>query len=297
MSERDVETEVYERLYGLSHREQPGNGTSRGRVLIGDGDLPAAVETDGIDRALPPIRRATLASPWLAALGREAATLAAHGIGRLISVTRSGEGLALTGASRGRETLRRARPALAATPARPRHGLDEAQPAVERSAAALPGRRVVALAVLAAALIAVSLLAVLLSSGGTTRLAHTRVVASPPRAAPAWRAELTPRPRRHHSAPPLVSPAPSSASLPANTVRATTRSRRHSPPHRLVRRRPTRRTARTHPPAQRPPPIRRQPSQEGPVPPTPTEPPAAPTPTGTGGTATGGTSAQPGTAG
>jgi hypothetical protein len=301
MSGRDVETEVYERLYGLSRRDRHGEGTVRERVLIDDGDVPAPGGKDVAQRTPPAIRRARR-GPGRAALGRQAATLAARGIERLAHATRSSEGLVVAGAARGREAFRRARPAMAATRERIGQGIRDVRPPVERSTAVLPYRRVVvsavllrrrmvASAVLVVALIAVPLLALLLSSGQATRTGHPGVAASLPRSAPAWHPDATPRPR-HHSAPPHASPEAGSATPSATQETRVQRNRRPKRlSHRSLRRRPTR----THTSPPRPDPIRRPIPHTRPLPPTGAQPPAptTPTPTGTGGTAAGGSSDQP----
>ena len=301
MSQRDVETEVYERLYGPSRAEPRGKRTARDRVLIGDGEVPTPGGTDGIDRSPHVSPRESSSSRRRRALSREAATLVHRGMATSARVIRSRGGQAWGSVARGRGALRRARPAPVGALDRPRDASSDV-PAVEEFLGAFRHRGVVASALLAGALSALTGLVILLSAGATTTQRQTPAAATP-RGVPTWqRPQVDPPSRRTHSERTTVSAAePRSAtppSAPRNRARSTTRRKRSSRAQPGVRRRPTTRTPRTKTPTRGRQPIQ-QPSRQGSVPPTSTKPPVTttPAPTGAGSAETGGSSAPPDTTG
>jgi hypothetical protein len=76
VSEFDVESEIYESLYGVPRRERADVGPGRAPIVIVDGELgPAAPEMDGVAAVPPSLRGA----PWRPRLDRRGAAAAVAG--------------------------------------------------------------------------------------------------------------------------------------------------------------------------------------------------------------------------
>jgi hypothetical protein len=259
VAELDVESEIYERLYGPPRRERQDGGPAEHPIVIVDGAIRAGTGAGEANEG--PVR------PQSAGQRR----------GRTVPL--------------GRELNRLGGEVLAAAAAAARWVRDELPPAVDAASSAVRRRPVVASAV-AAALIAVPLVALLLSAGGSSKAARVRLAAPlPPQPALASAPPTTPRPARRRSAPQPTDTAAEGSAGPASAtgISTTATQRLPSKAHVLTRRTPTRRPTRTAPRPARPAPIR-QPTAHGlPAPPTTTTPVTPPagttTPNGTGGQA------------
>jgi hypothetical protein len=276
MTEREVEVEVYERLYGLPRRDS-ANGGADDRLVIGDRDGLAPGATDAMDRVSGPMVTAAHPPVGRAHLGHRAATIVTRAVATLRDAIPAGAGLIRGGAEPGRAMPGRAGSALATALDRADRAMAKAQSAIERSPSAI-GRRRVALAGLAVALFAV-VLAVLLSSGSGSTPTNARAPA-PLLAAPPGQPAVSQPPVRRRPARSPVSLAPRST-----PVRETPATRAPTSPvkrrsHRTMRRRTTRpqhtgshRAPRPRAPSKRP----RAPQRA--EPPTSAPPPTASTPT------------------
>jgi hypothetical protein len=252
VAELDVESEIYERLYGLPRRERHNGGPGDHPIVIVDGATRAGTGAGETDEG--PVRPL--------------------GTGR-----RRGRTVPL-----GRELNRLGGEVLEAAAAAGRWARDELPPTVEAASSAVRRRPIIAGA-LAAALIAVPLMALLLSAGGSSRAARVRLAAPlPPQTALASAPPAVPRTARRRSPPPPTDTTAEASAGPAGVTGTGTTAiqRRPSKAHVLTHRTATRRPRRIAPRPARPAPIRRPTSHERPAqrPPTPTSPAAPPAATG-----------------
>jgi hypothetical protein len=283
VTEPDVESEIYERLYGVPERARHNGAPQEHPIVIVDG---ATLAGTGADEAhedpvwASPVRRrpgaAVLAATLIAAI---AEALAAAFAAAVAAARWAGKEL---------------RPALAAGLATARSAGKELRPAIDGSAAAARRRPAVA-GGLAAALLAVPLVALLLSAGGSSQAARARLAPPSPHAALPSAQPVTPPAVQRRSPPQptrTTTDAPA-APVPASSTGTDTAALQHrsSKAHVLTRRTSNRRPNRV---ASRPPspaPIKRSTAQERPAqPPTTTTP---TTPSGSGTNVTGGQAAPP----
>ena len=267
MTEPDVESEIYERLYGTPERARHNGAPQEHPIVIVDGATLAGTGAD----------EAPEGPVWASRASRRpgAAELAA----RLTAAV--AEALAAAGAA-----------ALAAA----RWAGKELRPAIDRSAAAAR-RRPVITGGLAAALLAVPVLALLLSAGGSSQAARARLAPQAPRAARPSTQPVTPATvhRRSPAQPTHTTADAPSAPVPATATGRDTAALQHrsSKAHVLTRRTSNRRPTRvvSRPPS--PAPIRRPTAHEAPARPSPTI--TTPTtPSGPETNVTGGQAAPPG---
>jgi hypothetical protein len=247
--ELDVESEIYERLYGMPRRERHNGGPAEHPIVIVDGAIGA--RTGAGEATENPIRSRS-------AGGRR---------GRLVPL--------------GRELNRLGGEVLEAAAAAARWARNELPPTVDAASSAVRRRPVMAGAV-AAAVIAVPLVALLLSAGGSSTAARARL-ATPlaPQAALGSAPPAAPRTARRRSSPPppTDTAAEASAGPVGGTATGTTAIQRQpSKAHVLTRRIPTRQPKRTAPRRPRPAPIKQPTSRERPA----QRPTTGTTPAGTG---------------
>jgi len=267
LPEPDVESEIYERLYGMPERARHNGAPQEHPIVIVDG---ATLVGTGADEAhegpvwATPVRRRQGAAVLAAALSAAVA-----------------EALAA---------------AFAAGVAGARWAVRELRPAIEGSSAAARRRPAIA-GGLAAALIAVPLLvALLLSAGGSSHAARLRLAPSSPRATLPSAPPATPPTVQRRSPPQptrtttdaTAGPTPASATGTGTTALQHRSSKVQVRTRRTSNRRPNRVASRPRSPA----PVRRPTSQERPAqaPPTTTTP---TTPSGSGTNVTGGQAAPP----
>ena len=287
VSEHDVETEIYERLYAHPHPD--GRDGVKKPLLIVDRPLGA----DGDDEAEPVLRdRASRASrPALGAAGRTAgAALMAAGRtagAALMAAAQTAGATLLAGA-------RAAGPAIVEAGGKTRQAMGDLGPVVDRSSAAVR-RHPAAAGAIVAALVAIPVLALILASAGRSEPAHVHLLAprpatlltSPP-AAVRPNAQRQASPSTTSTANQSSTTAPLTSGDQAGT--GTTTLRHRSPTHAVAKHRSTHRAAPAKPQPRPAPPIRKPTSHERPAhAPTltsPTTPPAGTTPTTPGGTNT-----------
>jgi hypothetical protein len=263
--ELDVESEIYERLYGMPRRERHNGGPAERPIVIVDGRIRAGAGTE--EAHAGPVR------PQSA--GRRRA--------RTVPL--------------GRELNRVGGEVLEAAAAATRWVRDELPPAIDRSRAAVR-RRPVQAGVLAAALIAVPLLVLLVSANASPTAVRMRLATTPPSPQAALRSAqpATPPAGRRRASPQASRTAAEASAAPASATGMDTAAIQHRPSkaHVLTHRTPTRRPRRATPRPARPAPIKRPTAHERPAhrPPTGTTP--ATPPAGTGPTnVTGGQPAPP----
>lgn len=266
VTEPDVESEIYERLYGVPESARHNGVPREHPIVIVDGATLAGTGAD----------EAPEAPVWASRARRRsgAAVLAAALVAAIAEAAAA---------------------AVAAALAAARSAGKELRPAIDGSAAAARRRPVIA-GGLAAALLAVPLAALLLSAGGSSEAARARLVPSSPRAALPSAPPQTPptvqqRPPPH---PTRTTADASSVPAPASATGTNTAALQHrsSKAHVLTRRTSNRRPNRVAPRLPSPAPIRRPTSHERPAqqPPTDTTP---TTPSGSGTNVTGGQAAPP----
>jgi hypothetical protein len=223
--EPDVESEIYEHLYGLPRRDRRNGKSAESRIVIADRPLrPDAGDLEPLAVAHAPVRRPRVPHVDIGHLAGAAGQL------------------------------------LAAAAAVARGAMGELRPVGDRALAAA-WRHPAPATALVWALLAVPVVALLLPAGGagavTTRL---RPGAPAHFAIPATTASPTPAPAAHKPAPPPTTTADATAStaVPASQPTTTTPAQRRSnttPFHRrstTPRRRTTVATPRPTPPIQRP---------------------------------------------
>jgi hypothetical protein len=269
VAELDVESEIYERLYGLPRRERHNGGPAERPIVIVDGGIRAGTGAGETNEGpvLPPSG------------GRRR--------GRTVPL--------------GRELNRLGGEVLEAAAAGARWVRDELPPAVDGASSAVRRRPVMAAAV-AAALITLALVALLLSAGARPTAVRMRLAATPPQAQTALASAppAAPQTARRRSSPPTTDTAAEASAGPASGTGIGAAAIQHRPSKARVRthRMPTRRPKRAAPRPARPAPIKKPTAHERPShrPLTPTTPPAATSPTapGPGPNVTGGQPAPPG---
>jgi hypothetical protein len=259
VAELDVESEIYERLYGLPRREQHNGGPAEHPIVIVDGAIGAG--TGAGETTESPVRPRSS--------GRR--------MGRTVPL--------------GRELNRLGGEVLEAAAAAALWARNELPPTVDAASSAVRRRPVIAGAV-AAAVIALPLAALLLSADGSSTAARARL-ATPlaPQAALGSAPAAAPRtaPRRSSPPPPTDTAAQASAGPVGGTATGTTAIQPRPSKARVLRHRTaTRQPKRTAPRPPRPAPIRQPTSRERPpqrptTGTTPVNPPAGTGPTNTTG--------------
>jgi hypothetical protein len=252
VAELDVESEIYERLYGLPRRERHNGGPAEDPIVIVDGGIRAG---KGIDDAHEsPVRQQRA--------GRRR--------GRAVPV--------------GRELNRLGGEVLEAAATAARWVRDELPPAVGAASSAVRRRPDIAGGV-AAALVAVPLLALLVSVTASPTAVRMRLATTPPpRPALASARPATPPTGRRRSSPQRTRTAAGAAASPTSATGIDTAAiqQRPSKAHVLTRRTPTRQPKRIALRPARPAPIKQPTSHERPAhsPPTTTAPTTPPAGTG-----------------
>ena len=312
MSELDVESEIYQRLYGLPRREREEDGSPEHRIVIDDRDLAAASPVRDASAVPPaPARGPRPAAADLAGfardLVREAGAVAARGAHRLVGLTHSGEHLARPGAARLGSAGRAAAAAGAIALARARRTLSRVRHPVARLVAVAAPVRAAArrdpapTAAIASALLAVPILALLLSSSAARSVPARLKLDTPARlpitSAPA--PAVRPRPAHRSQPPPTVSTDQAPAAIPTDIARRPSSTTTKKPASTVRHRSTSRPRRRAAAPRPSPPPIRKRTTHERPAhsPPatlTPTTPSTPTTPGGTPSNVTGGQGAPTG---
>ncbi len=259
MAELDVESEIYERLYGLPRRERHNGGAAEHPIVIVDGGTRAGTGMDEAHES--PVR------PRNAGRRR----------GRAVPV--------------GRELNRLGGEVLEAAATAARWVRDELPPALDAASSAVRRRPDIAGGV-AAALVAVPLLALLVSANASPTAVRTRLATTPPppQAALASAQPATPPAARRRPPPQPTRAATEASAGPASGTGMDTAAIQHrrSKAQVLTRRTPNRPPKRIAPRPARPAPIKQPTSHERPshLPPTttaPTTPPGTSPPNLTGG--------------
>jgi hypothetical protein len=269
VAELDVESEIYERLYGLPRRERHNGGPEERPIVIVDGATRAGTGAGEANEGPVLSRSAGRRRGRTVALG--------HELNRL-------GGEVLEAAAAGAQWVR-----------------DELPPRVEVASAAVRRRPHIA-GGLAAALVAVPLLALLVSANASPTAVRMRLAPTPPQvqAALASAQPATPSTARRRSSPQPTDTAAEASAGPASGTGMGAAAIQHRPSkaHVLTHRTRARRPKRTAPSPPSPAPIKRPTAHERPAhrPLTPTTPPAATSPTtpGSGPNVTGGQPAPPG---
>jgi hypothetical protein len=252
VAELDVESEIYERLYGLPRRERHNGGPAEHPIVIVDGATRAGTGTGEANEGPVASRSAGRRRGRTASLGRE--------------LNRLG-GEVLEASATAARWVRHEFP----------HALAAASSAVRRRPGIAGG--------LAAALVAVSLLALLVSANASPTAVRMRLATTPPQAQAvlASAQPATPPAARRRSSPQPTRTAAEASAGPASGTGMDTAAiqQRPSKAHVLTHRTPIRRPNRVAPRPPRPAPIKQPTSHERPAhrPLTPTTPPAGTSPT------------------